>query len=82
MPTLPAMPTPPDMLAHYLAAPGSARTLHAFAAALGATWPAFVRFGGFSWMRYAGILPALAAAPVNLPTCAAPVHPCAGVAKA
>jgi len=41
---------------------------------------AFVRFGDFSWMWYADILLALAAALVNLPIREAPVHGAAAVA--
>ena len=40
---------------------------------------AFVRFGDFSWMWYADILLALAAALVNLPIREAPVHPAAAM---
>lgn len=44
---------------------------------------AFVRFGDFSWMWYADILLALAAALVNLPIREAPVHaPAAATVKA
>jgi len=41
---------------------------------------AFVRFGDFSWMWYADILLALAAALVNLPIREAPVHAAAAIA--